>query len=248
MDNKIQRRIRFLETYALISSLLFGLLIFVAAKNPSKKVKFEEIDAERINILEKDGKVRLTISNNERAPGGTVSGVELKSREGKRIGAGLIFFNDEGDECGALVYSGKTVDGKTAALGTIRFDHYRQNEAVGITYGEDGRGRKSGLEVWDQPSIPISAEFGRQFEEIQHTMKDGPEKNEALKKLRTQHQDEFGWTDRVFVGRTPKNEAAVLLMDTKGRPRIRMAVDNSNAASLQFLDENGKVVHSLPTN
>ena len=35
-------------------------------------------------------------------------------------------------------------------------------------------------------------------------------------------------------------------MDTKGKPRIRLSVDNANAASMQFLDENGKTVLSLP--
>jgi hypothetical protein len=35
-------------------------------------------------------------------------------------------------------------------------------------------------------------------------------------------------------------------MDTKGKPRIRMSVDGANAASLQFLDENGKTVLTLP--
>jgi hypothetical protein len=35
-------------------------------------------------------------------------------------------------------------------------------------------------------------------------------------------------------------------MDTKGKPRIRMSVDGANAASLPFLDEDGKTILSLP--
>jgi len=38
----------------------------------------------------------------------------------------------------------------------------------------------------------------------------------------------------------------VLLMDTKGKARVRLAVDSANNASLQFLDANGKVVYRLP--
>lgn len=245
MDERIRKEIRFLKAYALISTLLFGVLIVVAAKNPGNTTKFDEIDVQRINIREKDGRLRLAISNNERFPGGSMSGVELKSRESKR-GAGLLFFNDDGDEDGGLVYSGKTVDGKIDAGGTLRFDHYKQQEAIGITYSQNGQEKESALQVWDQPNAPITAESMREYESIQ-PMKDGPEKTEALKKLRTKYASELGgFTERVFVGRTPKDEAAVLLMDTKGKPRIRMAVNASNVASLQFLDENGKVVFSLP--
>jgi hypothetical protein len=50
----------------------------------------------------------------------------------------------------------------------------------------------------------------------------------------------------VFVGRGTKNEAVVSLSDTKGKPRILLSVDGANVASLQFLDENGKVIYQLP--
>lgn len=251
--DKIQRELRLLKVYALFSTILFSVLILVAAKGPGKK-RFEEIDVERINVVEKDGKVRLTLSNQDRMPGGQMAGVDLKSREGNRRmspdgapGAGLLFFNDDGDECGGLLYGSKMVNGKPMANVNLTFDHYGQDEAIGLMHTDQGGVSRSGLEVWDQPSIPISAEFARQFEAIQH-MKDGPQKSEALRSLSKKHAAEFGWTPRVFVGHMPEgNAAAVVLMDTKARPRIRMAVDASNTPSLQFLNESGKVTFSLPT-
>ena len=66
MDPQIKRELRILKAYAAISSILLAVLIFSAAKT-SQKVKFDEIDVERINIVE-NGKLRLTISNNERSP------------------------------------------------------------------------------------------------------------------------------------------------------------------------------------
>lgn len=252
--DKVQRELRLLKAYALLSTVLFTGLIVLAAKGPSKTVKFDEVDAQRINIVENDGKVRLTLSNAERMPGGTMSGVEMKSREGNRPmvkngapAAGLVFFNDDGDECGALVYASKTVDGKPIANGGLTFDHYRQNEAISLSNVDTSGVSRSGLEVFDQPTVPISAEFARQYEAIQ-LMKDGPQKDQAMKALGQQHAAELGWTPRVFVGRMVEgNAAAVVLMDTKARPRIRMAVDASNTPSLQFLDEHGKVTYSLPT-
>ena len=78
-------------------------------------------------------------------------------------------------------------------------------------------------------------------------MPDGQPKKAAMAAFVKEHGTEIGhFTERVFVGRTKHDDAAVLLMDTKGKPRIRMAVDSSNVATLEFLDENGKVLYSLP--
>jgi hypothetical protein len=245
MDRKIEREIRLLKAYACCSTLVFGVLIFVAAKSPGV-TKFTEIDVERINVREKDGTLRLAIANTDRMPGGTVAGVDLKFRDGKRGGAGMIFFNDEGDEDGGFTWHGKSTDGKHVADGTIRFDNYRQNEAIGMSHSQEGDVKESALEVWDSPNTPISAEFARQYATVE-SMPDGPDKLAARKTLVQQHATEVGkLTRRVFVGRTRQDDAAVLLMDRNGKPRIRMAVDSTNTPSLEFLDDSGKVVYSVP--
>lgn len=246
MNSKIEREIRQLKAYACCSTLLFAVLIFVAAKRAPGTARFTEIDAERINIRETNGKLRLAIANTDRMPGGTVAGVDLKYRDGKRGGAGMIFFNDEGDEDGGLTWEGKATDGTHIASSTIRFDNYRQNEAIGMSHDQDGDKKESALEVWDSPNTPITAEFAQQLVRVS-SMPDGASKKAAMDTLIKQHATEVGHlTRRVFVGRTQNDDAAVLLMDRNGKPRIRMAVDSTNNASLQFLDEGGKVVSSWP--
>lgn len=245
MDRKIEREVRWLKAYACCSTLLFAALIFVAAKSPGPS-KFTEIDAERINIREKDGKLRLVIANTDRMPGGTVAGVDLKFRDGKRDGAGMILFNDEGDEDGGFTWQGKSTDGSHIAESTIRFDNYRQNEAIGMSHSQEGNQKESALEVWDSPDTPISADFAREYARI-GAMPDGPDKTAASKAMIERHASEVGkLTRRVFVGRTMKDDAAVVLNDRNGKPRIRMAVDSAGGASLQFLDDSGKVSYSLP--
>lgn len=245
MDGKIQREIRLLKAYACFSTLLFGVLIFVAAKSPGGTAKFTEIDTERLNIREKNGTLRLAIANNDRMPGGTTAGVDYKYRDGKRDGAGMIFFNDEGDEDGGLVYQGKDTNGTHIASGTIRFDNYRQNEAIGISHDQEGDSKESALEVWDSPNAPITAQFMNQLVRLQ-SMPDGPNKKSALQAFVKDHANEVHLTRRVFVGRTKHDDAAVLLMDRNGTPRIRMQVDSTNNASLEFLDETGKVISKFP--
>ena len=250
--DKIQRELRLLKIYALFSIVLFTTLICIAAKGPGRKAKFDEIDAERINIVEPDGKVRLTLANHERMPGGQMAGVDMTARYGNRVmgnngpaAAGLVFFNDDGDECGGLVYGSKMVDGKPKAVVYLSFDHYRQNEAIDIMHGEGDGNSRSGLEVVDTGS-PYSADAVRQMNAIL-LMSDGPEKDAAMKKFGSEHAAELKYTQRLFVGRLAENDAsAVVLMDTESRPRIRMMVDASGAPSLQFLDEHGKAIYSLP--
>ncbi len=243
-QKKIQRELRLLKGWAVLSTVLFGAFLLVAADSQGGKAKFDEIDTQRINILGADGKLRLTLSNNEKSPGPIIGGQVMKSRDGKR-GAGLIFFNDNGDECGGMTWHGERKNGTVSANAGLMFDQYDSDQTVGIQYSQRGDDRSSGLHVWERSLKPM-AEFAQQVNSAE-LMKDGPEKTEALKKIREQAVAEgLGGIQRVFVGRTPQNEAVVLLMDTKGKPRIRLSVDNANAASMQFLDENGKTVFSLP--
>jgi hypothetical protein len=238
----IRKELRILKAYAGLSSLLFAILIFMAAK-PSHKTKFEEIDAERINIVE-NGKLRLTISNNERSPGPILHGHYMQTREGKR-GAGLIFFNDEGDECGGLCWRGKTEDGHISASSELMFDQYDQDQTVGIAYAQSNGDRSSGLRVWERPLTPMGP-FAEKVEAIEK-QPDGPEKTAAMKNLRTEAAASgVAGVPRIFVGRGPKNEATVTLSDTKGKPRIVLSVDNGDVATLQFLDDKGNPVYTLP--
>jgi hypothetical protein len=251
--DKIKKELLLLKGYALFSTILFAVLIFLAAKGPRRKVKFEELDAERINIVEPNGTVRLAMANRERMPGGQTAGVNLTAREGNRVmsndgpaTAGLTFFNDDGDECGGLVYGTKMVDGKPKTVVRLSFDHYRQNEAIDIVHGEEGGVSRSGLEVVDTGS-PITADEMRQYNAML-LMKDGPGKDAALKKFGSEHAAEFKYAPRLFVGHLPENDAsALVLMDKESRPRARMEVNASGTPSLQFLDEHGEVTYSLPS-
>ncbi|HKV51086.1 MAG TPA: hypothetical protein VJO52_07800 [Gemmatimonadaceae bacterium] len=244
MDEKLRKEVRMLKAYAIASSMLFAILIFAAFRSP-KVATFDQIDAHRINIRETNGTIRLAISNTDEFPGGTIGGVELKYRNGHR-GAGLLFFNDAGDENGGLVYEGKLVNGQPEASSTIRFDHFRQQEAVGLNYEQEGNKKESGLLVWDQPDTPLTGDMATALNNIQ-AMTDTAAKTAAYKAFQQKYNAAFGhFTKRVFVGRTLDDDAAVLLLDKHGKTRARLAVDSAGVASLQFLDDSGKVVYSLP--
>src|SRR5262245_44864520 len=101
MESKLVREVRLLKIYAFVITLFCGV-VFVSGFVLEKNKKFEEIDVERINIVEKDGKLRMVISNEGRQHPGIVNGKPIK-RDGPRP-PGMIFFDHTGDEMGGLVF------------------------------------------------------------------------------------------------------------------------------------------------
>src|SRR5678816_1710661 len=114
MDTDIRRELRLLKAYAIVITALLGTVSLAAFRQASQKQKFTEIDVERINVVEKDGTLRMVISNRDRSIGPIYKGKPFGYKGGTR--PGIIFFNDEGTENGGLTLTGKRdADGKYRA-------------------------------------------------------------------------------------------------------------------------------------
>lgn len=229
----LHKQVRWLKLYAAGSTLVFLAVMLTAFGPGSRRQRFGEIDVERINVVEKDGKLKLVISNQERQPAPHVAGQDLP-RDGKT--PAILFYNDEGDECGGLVFQGRKADGKVQASQSLTFDQYQQDQTLQLVYTEEDANRMVGMRIKDRPEIPLP-EHARRLAEWQK-LPEGPAKAAALDPIRA--------PDRVFVGKSNGN-AAVFLFDAKGQPRIKMVVDANNVARLDFLDAAGNVIQRLPT-
>jgi hypothetical protein len=238
MPSKLEREVRYLKIYAVLSSLVFAVLFLSGfAQQAEQKTKFGEIDVERMNIVEKDGKLDLVISNSDRMPPPIINGKALGTSGGHR-GPGLLFFNGKGDEDGGLAFSSHTLpSGEYSASGQLMFDQYNNDQIVGIQYSDNNGKRTAGLRVWDRSDTPL--------DQVMDKLKglEGPARDAAIKKLADANM--IG-AYRVFVGKLPDKSAQVILSDEKGRPRLTMSVDGTGAAKITFLDENGKPTFSLP--
>jgi hypothetical protein len=235
-QDKLTKDVRFLKMYAGIITILFGVMLF-SAFTVSKNQKFEEIDVERINVVEKDGKLKMVISNAARQHPGQIDGVYYKEREGKRP-AGMIFFNKRGDEIGGLIFSGDEGKGQ---YGGLTFDKFRGDQTVQIAHMENEEGNYfAGLVVNDQ-NIPISDYLAR-IKEIEK-LSSKEEQTAARQKLQ-----ESGGANRMFVGKSRDKKSVIGLNDAKGKTRIEISVEANGNPKLNFLDENGKVIYSLPEN
>lgn len=201
--------------------------------------RFEEIEVERINLVDSSGTLRLAIHNRERIPDPVVDGQTFK-RQGTPT-AGFIFYNDEGDECGGFLWNGRGTGDGHEALHHISFDQYKQDQILTISHGESNGQVGTMLTIQDRvPGVSL-ADLVREAEAIE-AMEEGEEKQ----RRQAEFQEKFWVHNRVMLGRGRDGEATLGLNDSKGRPRILLSVDSSDSPKFVFLDENGKVTLSLP--
>lgn len=234
--NKIEKDLRFLKIYAgaltVICAVLFGL-IFKA----SSLKKFDEIDVERINIVEADGKLKMVISNKMRQHPGTMDGITYDERKGQRP-PGLMFFNEKGDEVGGLVFDGNTGKGQG---GSLTFDKYRGDQTIQFIHDEEpDESYFSGLKMNDQ-NMPLNDLINKQKEISKLPTKEA--QDSAFRLLRERGQL---MTERLRIGKDYDKSSIIKMMDAKGKVRIELKVGANGNTKMSFLDELGKVIYSLP--
>jgi len=232
-QEKIEKELRFLKIYAGLATLVC-LVIFVSGFAVDKKQKFGEIDVERINVLDKDGKLRMVISNKDRQHPGMVDGKEMPR---KRDVAGMLFFNDKGDECGGLIFS-KLDSGEQYV--SLTFDKSRADQTIALQHMENKEGYWAGL-VFNDENIDLPTRLAK-IKEIEK-LPDEAARKAAYREMRD--KGEF-LVERLAIGKGRSSSALLSMSDAKGKPRIEMSVEANGNPKLNFLDENGKVIYSLP--
>jgi hypothetical protein len=204
-----------------------------------KLVKLDELDVQRINIVEPDGKPRMILASAARYPGVFWAGKEYP-HPGRAKG-GLLYFNDDGTEAGGLGYS----DDRAAkqASGGLTFDQYEQDQTLALQYEQEGDKRAAGLVVWDRPQkplLPLIVAAG-----AIDAAKSDADRAAATKRAEAVADDMGESAVRLFAGKR-QDDAMLELYDKRGVPRLRLQVDGSGAPSLEFLDASGKPIARLP--
>jgi hypothetical protein len=236
---KIKKELRFLKIYAGVATALV-VVFLLSAFTIGKNDKFDEIDVKRINVLDDDGKLRMVISNKDRQHHGISDGKPIDRGKYGRPTPGIIFFDDLGDEMGGLVIGN---NGGKGHFGSFTFDKVKGDQTIGFRHLEGDNGSyESGLAIWQQPNIP-STELMAKLEPL-NKMTDREAAQKEYQKLVDKGE---AATTRLFVGKTRDDNATVIRMsDVKGKTRIEISVAANGNPKLNFLDENGKVIYSLP--
>lgn len=183
---------------------------------------FDEIDVQRINIREPDGTLRMTLSGNAKTPDPLLEGTP-HDRTGSR-GAGMLFFDDEGFECGGHVFGGRDASGYQS----LTFDRVKTDQVVQLSYGEEAGRWGAVLNFIERSATPLT--------EIIDVVGDREAMTERLGPANVRLSLGFGSEEGPVIG----------LMDSKGRPRIVLKVGDDDEPRMQFLDADGNITFSLP--
>jgi hypothetical protein len=233
----LKAELRFLRLHAVVTTGAIVVLVSTGFARQSS-ARFETIDVERINVIEKNGQVRLVISNKARSPAPMQRGHAFGYQPGNR--AGMIFYNEEGTENGGITYTGQRDSaGHYTAVGSLTFDQYEQDQTVALQYyDQDGR-RRSGLAINDYPLGTSTLEFDKRYRRIE-SMKDSAAKADSMKVL-----DALTGRQRLYAGRGRNGSSLVSLSDPNGKARLRLSVDTLGAAKIEFLNQAGEVVKTI---
>jgi hypothetical protein len=238
MTHKVRRTVRLLQIHATVSSLVLVLIAVSAFRQAPVAQKMDELTVQRLNVIDANGTLRLVLSGKDRMHPGILDG---KLIDRARPVAGLIFFNDEGDEVGGLTITGQERDGTRRANALLAFDQIKQDQTIALAYSEANGQRSTGLTVWDRPEVRLSTLIDKL--NAAQKITDPAERDKAIQAARASMPPS---PRRVFVGKNTDRSAAIMLADAAGKPRLNLRVDASGEATIEFLDASGNVTQRLP--
>jgi hypothetical protein len=225
------RLLRLVVIACLLFSLALGgaLIWIILTKN-----SVDRLTLHRLDIVDADGQLRLAISNRKELPDFVVNGKPIP-RNGKD--AGMIFFNNEGAECGGLQISGaKTATNVEQSL-SLTFDQYHEDQNLQLYYRQDGAEKTAGLRIFDRPNEDLK-DLVAEMEKVK-ALPDGAEKESRIQAFRDQNPQ------RAFFGKR-EGLPGIWLTDDRGKERLRLYIDAAGDAHIELMDKDGKVTYRLP--
>ncbi|CAM3974395.1 hypothetical protein FLCU109888_11915 [Flavobacterium cucumis] len=244
----MNRELIFLRTFAAataIGILTIGSMSFKKSGNR----KFTEIDVERINIVEKDGTVKMVITNVAKFPNGNTLINNRPTNENRKKRSGMLFFNEDGIECGGFIYDGqKNEKGHSSGL-SLTYDQYDGDQVMQLLTQDYQKGDKryvsSSLAFNDRPAKESQLKTAEIMKELDALgQKDPKAMEEKIKAYEAQGL--IGGVPRIMLGKTRSQNNGLFLFDDKGKPKAMFYVDKENHAKLDFFDDNGNVIASFP--
>lgn len=219
---------RLLAAYAGLLTLGLAATVLIAAA--PRRATFDEINVQRINLREPDGRLRMVLSDRARFPGAIVRGRETPFARGS---AGMIFYNDEATENGGLLISGvRRSDGKVSSVGHLSFDQYEQDQVVNLQQEEDDGVRRAGLTISDRPDAALNIAAGLKLRADPAALKHAIDAGK------------FG-QPRAFFGKAADRSSQLVLRDAAGRARLQLSVSAAGVAKIAFLNAQGQVTKTV---
>jgi hypothetical protein len=246
METKLLRQIHVLQI-CVLALFLSTVFLWINCFHPLvPQQKFKVIDAERVNIREKNGTLKAALSNS------AGFNVGQRAKQGPVRLSGLMFYNEEGEETGGLVYFGKAIPGGQDSDVTLTMDQFRNDQNVYLHHEEFKD--TQGLRIEDGLAISAHPDWTNakvEYETYAELEKLTPELRDELQ-LKSLQAGKIG-SRRLFFGvqrgikeREPYDDAGVFIKNKWGRIAIKLYVDNNNKPHFEIYDPLGKsIVYEL---
>jgi hypothetical protein len=234
----IRREIRLLRYYALGTTLLAGAFLIGAVAESRQNTTFDTLTVHRIDVVDREGKLGMVITNHDDFPPPIINGKALQ-RMGGADSNGIVFYNQRGDEQGALDWSGRIhADGTYESANTLSYDSVTTDQMLQVDDGNDNGKTYAFMVGWNRPNMH-TADFQKLLDQLQNA-------SASERKAIIAAHPGIGGATRFLFGYDSTNTAQVMLADGNGKPRIKMFVTPDGQAKLQFLDAAGNVTSEFP--
>lgn len=219
---------------------LLGGVALLGAVGEIKTATFDTITLHRIDVMDREGRRAMVVSNHDDWPEAIVNGKAYK-RSNMQSESGILFYNQIGNEQGALAWQGnRPTTQQFSSQNALLFDSVNSEELAGLEDGNLNGKTYAMVQGWDQ--VPLDALL--QLIGPYRKLKSAAERR-AFVAAHPLMREEF--KTRYEFGYGADNVAQVMLADKEGEPRIKMFVTPDGQARLQFLDAAGQVIYQLPT-
>jgi len=242
METILLRQIRLLR-FCVIALFASTALLFANCFYPIlPKQKFRVIEAERLNIREKGGILKAALSNSA-----AFNEFQRAERGGVTF-SGLMFYNEEGQEEGGLVYSGKAIPGGQDADVSLTMDQFRQDQNVYLHHEEhkDAQNHRieDGLSINARPDWSSVKEEYATYNDLEKL----PAKQQDQLRLKSLQLGKIS-SNRMFLGvrrglkdAAPYDDTGIFIKNKWGRTAIKLYVDQENKPHFEVYDPLGKSI------
>lgn len=241
MESSLLRQVRILQGAVCILFLCTAALVANLFHPLLSVQKFKVMETGKLNIREANGTLKASLSNSE--------GFKVFARAHEDVNfSGLMFYNEEGDETGGLVYNGKAIPGGQDSSVGLTMDQFRQDQNIYLHHDEhrDAQGLSidDGLVINSRPDFTVGKEEYSIYEKLQ---KLPPEQADELK-LKALQEGKIA-TRRVFLGvrrgvkdNKAYDDSGVFIKNKWGRNAIKLYVDDNNRPHFEVYDPLGKSI------
>lgn len=203
---RLQREVRLLKMSVVTLAAMLGAVVLAGAAH---QTTFGELNAERINIVDANGKPRLVIANAERFPLPIIDG---KTYQRAVHPAGMLFFNKAGTEVGGLAITDLD-PGRVLALA---FDN-SNFDAIGVMnrISPDGRDATAGMVINSRSSESLGSIAAAKASTVRVA---GENHNETAQVVLSDSQGR----PRVQMRVGPSGEPVFEMLDEQGKATYRI--------------------------